>query len=333
MPGIIDETQFSILEMAACVSFTIFALLGIISNVINIKTFIAMGLKDSVTVSFLALSLFDLAYLVSTFCCTIALSFNVIEISYYEHLPIEPFGVHVFFGHVVILINVTNTLTTTFIAVARCMCVAKPLHFKHSFTVKRTVIVMSGFAVFALAIYTPLLAYMGMVERLDTKTNRSRPSLWLSPHKDSIKNIVWTLIQTVLPVVTEFIVLLCIAVMINSLLAASKFRQASKIPVGNKEGKTGSFNDSSDKLSGKDIRVVKQVTLISVMYIVCNTPKVVISLVSFIEAEFSLRQRYNNLYVCINYFRMHFEIINASINTFVYYIYNTKFKDTLSWKC
>ncbi|CAG5128753.1 unnamed protein product [Candidula unifasciata] len=324
LPGIVNESQYNTVLIFICAGFTIFAFFGIISNAVNIKTFFAMGLKDSVTVSFLALSVFDLTYLISTCCFTIALAFSLIEKDYFKHFPIEPYGVYILFGHVLILINVTNTLTTTFLAVARCMCVAKPLHFKHSFTVKRTVVIMTGFAVFAVAIYTPLLANMGMVPRLDPKTNTSRPMLWLSPYRDSVKNVVWTLIQTLLPVVTDL-----------SLRTAFRFRKASQISVcdrevSNAKGKTDSSNDTSDKLSGKDIRVVKQVTFISLVYIMCNTPKVVTSIVSLIEVEFSLRQRYNNLYLCFNYFRMNFEIFNASINTFIYYAYNTKFKTTLS---
>lgn len=171
-----------------------------------------------------------------------------------------------------ILVNIMNSLTTTFLAVARCMFVAKHLHFKHYFIVKRTVVSMSGFVVFAVASYKPVLASMGMVTRLDTKTNVSRPSLWFSPFRESIKNVIWTLIQMVLPVTTEFIVVVCILIMINSLHAVPKFRQTLHLhacdrKISQLKGNNDNSNDANDKFSGKDIRVVKQVTLISLVYI------------------------------------------------------------------
>ncbi|CAG5124029.1 unnamed protein product [Candidula unifasciata] len=334
---IMNESQYSIVLLFFCVAWTICSMLGIASNVINIKTFVAMGLNDSVTVSFLTLSVFDLAYVITTFCFAVSSAFSLIEQTYPILFPIEPYGVYVYFGNVLVLINVNNTLTTTFLAVARCMCVAKPLHFKHTFTVKRTVVIMTAFAIFAVAIYTPILANMGMVYRLDAKTNTSRPTLWLSPNRESTKNIVWTIIQIILPIATEFIVLVCIVIMINSLRAASKFRQASHITVCANDssclkGKTGSSNVANEKLSGKEIRVVKQVTLISLVYILCNTPKIMISIGGLVEQEFRIGKTYGYLYLCLNCFRMQFEILNASINTFVYYAFNTKFKTTLCWK-
>ncbi|CAG5124030.1 unnamed protein product [Candidula unifasciata] len=337
MQGIMDESQYNTVLLFFCVTWIIFSLLGIVSNVINIKTFIAMGLKDSVTVSFLALSVFDMTYVVTVFCFSISSAFSLVETAYYKHFPIQPYGIYIFLASIAILVNVPNTLTTTFLAVARCMCVAKPLHFKHLFTVKRTVVIMTGFAILAIAIYTPVLANMGMVERLDTKFNISRPMLWLSPYRDSVKNIVFTLLQMVLPVVTEVIVLACLAIMANRLRAASKFRQASHIPlyvtnVVNAKAKIESNQDTSGKFSGKDIRVVKQVALISLVYIICNTPKILTGAGDLIEPEFRLGKRYSYLVLCLNYVRMHFEIFNASINTFVYFAYNTKFRATLNLK-
>lgn len=335
--GFIDESQYNIILLFFCVIWTVFSLLGIISNVINIKIFIAMRLNDSVTVSFLALSVFDLTYVVTTLCFAISSAFSLVEKTYKTRFLIDPYAVYIYFGNIAVLVNVMNTLITTFLAVARCMCVAKPLYFRHSFTVKKTTASLSGFAVFAVVAYTPIFASMGMVVRIDRETNITRHTLWISPRRESIKNVIWTLTQMVLPASTEFIVLFCIVIMANSLRAASKFRQTSQLPGCDKEvshlkEKADSSNDTMNKLSGKDIRVVKQVTLISLVYIMCVTPKILISTAGLIEPEFTLGRRYGFLYLSLLFLRLHFEIFNASINTFVYYAYNTKFKTMLSWK-
>lgn len=340
--GIVTDGQYAIIVIFCCLTWIVLSLLGIVSNVINIKTFVAMGLNDGVTVSFLALSVFDLIFLIASFCQAASASFNVIETSSSILFPVDPFGVTIFFGNVMILINVTNVLSTTFIAVARCMCVAKPLHFKNSFTVKRTVYFMAGFAFFAVAIYTPVLANMGMVARLNNKTKMLRSVLWLSPFRESIKNVVWMLIDMILPVITEFVVLFCVLVMANSLRASSRFRQSSVAQQFNKhidrnqqytKDNQVSSNAASDKLSVKDSRVIMQVVLISLVYIICNTPKFLVSTGGLIEPEFRLGKRYSNLYLSFNCFRKHFEIINASINTFIYYGYNTKFRSIINTMC
>lgn len=339
---IISNNQFLIVLDFCAVTWTLFSVLGIISNVINIKIFLYMGLKDGITVSFLALSIFDLTYVIASFCIGISAAFTIIEMRCTTRFPAEPYGIMILFANILVLIAVTNVLATTFLAVARCMCVAKPLNFKNCFTVKKTVYFMAGFAIFAVAIYTPILANMGMVTTYNNKTHMSRRTLWVSKYKEPIKNVVFLIIDMILPVSTQFIVLACILIMANSLRAASRFRQASNQIYAKEQPDIGSHcrrkatssTDVTDKLSGKDFRVVTQVILISVVYIICNTPKIFISTAGLLEQQFRIGKRYNNFYISLNSFRKHLEIFNASINTFIYYKYNTKFRNTLqsNWK-
>ncbi|CAG5128751.1 unnamed protein product [Candidula unifasciata] len=310
--GVISASQYVIIMTFFAVAWTLVSFMGIISNVINIKTFVAMGLNDGVTVSFLALSVFDLTYVASSFCQGISIALSTIELKTQTWFPVEPYGLMILFANISILINITNVLTTTFLAVARCMCVAKPLHFKNAFTVKRTVYFMSGFAAFAVTVYIPVLANMGFVVTFNNRTRVSRPTLWMSPFRESIKDIALLLIDAILPLATEVIVLICVVVMTSSLRAAAKFRESS-----------------TDKVSGKDVRVVMQVTLISLVYIICNTPKILISSSGLAMLEFRLGKRYNNVYVSLNSFRQLLEIVNATINTFIYCKYNTKFRNSL----
>ncbi|CAG5124027.1 unnamed protein product [Candidula unifasciata] len=335
---VISNEEYAIILIFCTATWSVFSLCGIISNFINIKTFVAMGLNDGITVSFLALSIFDFAYLVFSFCLGISSAFRAVESLSSKRFDVEPYGVSVFVANVLIMVAVTNVLTTTFLAVARCMCVAKPLHFKNYFTVKRTVYFMSGFAIFAVTVYMPLLANMGMLTRFDNKTKISRPSLWVSKYKEPIKNVLFVIIDTVLPVSSQIIVLMCILVMASSLRASAMFRQASGIQrcdknnadivSCSKDKKTDHIN-VTEKLCGKDLRVVQQVVLISLVYVVCNTPRILISVAGLLEPEFRIGKRYNNLYLSLNAFRKHVEIFNATTNTFIYYKFNTKFRNTL----
>lgn len=340
-----DAQYISVMESCAIV-WTVLSVLGIISNIINIRTFIAMGLTDGITVSFLALAIFDLTYLVCSLSLGISVAFSVFEQKSITRFQIDPYGISIFSGSVMILINETNVLTTTFLAVARCMCVAKPLQFKNTFTRKRAIIFMVGFAVFAVVTYSPILANMGMRHKFEKLLNKTRPALWVSPVRESIKEIIWIINEMFLPFVTQFIIIICVIVMSRSLRAASKFRQSSvamtektfdkheknlNLVTNDMDSELTETNISSDKLTGKDLRVIQQVVLISVVYIVCNTPKILISIVTTLEPEFTIGKGYTKLYLCVNGMRMHFEIVNSAVNLIIYYKFNTKFRTVLGF--
>ncbi|BFZ09729.1 hypothetical protein BsWGS_12768 [Bradybaena similaris] len=297
-----------------------------------------MGLAEGITVSFLFLSIFDLAYLAPSFALGIAIALGVVEIRTPTVFIVDPDAVSILLANFMVLVNVTNVLTTTFLAVARCMCVAKPLHFKNWFTRKRTIQIIVSFIAVAVISYTPVIANMGIVIRFDLKKNITRPTLWVSPKRESFKVITWMVIELVLPFATQFIVVVCVLIMINSLRASAEFRQSSTLMSWNvtssldqkiNETLSSTKTMSTYKLAGKDVRVVQQVVLISLVYIICNTPKMIISVIAVTVPEFSMGKRFSNLYLSVNMLRQQFEMFNCSINTLIYYKYNAKFRTTL----
>lgn len=344
LPGLVSQGMYLDVMESYSVVWTVLSLLGVLSNIINIRVFVAMGLSDGVTISFLALAIFDLIYLIASLSLGTSVAFSVFEMRSSTRFKIDAYGLSIFIAGVMILISQINVLTTTFLAVARCMCVAKPLQFKNTFTRGRALLFMVGFAVFAVVVYTPVLTNMAMVEGFDKFANMTRPTLWVSPMRETIKEIIWMITGMLLPLGSQFIIIFCVVIMSRSLRAASKFRFSSTATQGraayedntkgrsslNEGGRTdGDSNAVSDKLSGKDLRVIQQVVLISVVYIVCNTPKILVSVVTTLEQEFTIGRRYSRLYLCVNGFRMHFEILNSAVNFIIYYRYNTKFRALL----
>lgn len=337
--ALITDKQYVIILESSAVVWTVLSLLGVVSNVINIRIFVAMGVKDGVTVSFLALAIFDLIYLITSLSLGISVIFHIIELQTTTRFPVQPYGILINIGAVMILVNITNVLATTFIAVARCMCVAMPLQFKNMFTRKIAATFMLGFAFISIILYTPILANMGMAVKFDKLANTSRLSLWGSPIRGHVKEIVWMITELILPISTQVIIIVCVVVMINCMTAASRFRQTALGKLPEKDNKTqnskrkekktqptDATNVTTDKLTGKDLRVVQQVVLISVIYIVCNIPKILISLVSIFEPEYGPDKAYKRLYECTNGLRKHFEILNSAVDLIIYYKYNTKFR-------
>ncbi|BFZ09726.1 hypothetical protein BsWGS_12765 [Bradybaena similaris] len=183
--------------------------------------------------------------------------------------------------------------------------------------------------------YSPVIANLGMETHFDVKKNITRPILWVSHKRESIKVKTWIVIDLLLPFATQFIVVVCVLIMADSLRASSRFRQSATMTSGNATSVLDSKQNvtvssaptaSTDKLTGKDIRVVQQVVLISLVYIICNTPKMLISMAAITVSEFTIGKRYSNMYLSVNTLRQQFEIFNASVNTLIYYRYNTKFR-------
>ncbi|CAG5127965.1 unnamed protein product [Candidula unifasciata] len=341
--GIVTREQYIIILEYAIEMGTFLSFWGIISNIIVIKTFVEMGIYDGVVVSFLSLAIFDLIYLFAGLCLMITVTLHVAELRSSIFLPIQPLGLSIYFTSIMIILNVINILTRTYIAIARSMCVAKPLQFKNAFTRKRSVFFLICFTISSIVIYSPILANMGMSMKFDKLANRSRLIWWESPARETVKEVVWIFTEVILPLTTEFIVIFCVILMSTSLRASSRFRQSStavsrkvyeeviktKICL-KKEVADGAMKSVlPHKRSNKEVRVVQQVVLISVVYVLCNIPKLFISIGSMSEPTFTIGKQNAYLYLSLNGIRTHFEELNSAVNLLIYYKYNTKFRNTL----
>ncbi|GFO02603.1 chemosensory receptor c [Plakobranchus ocellatus] len=158
------------------------------------------------------------------------------------------------------------------------------------------------------------------------------------------------LVKTVLACLEYFTMILCaVAIFVgmrssielkNSSSASSKFenhrnihRDSSKHPdnkgeenvlandIGGEVGKTEKKRDS------KGAFVVKQSLLVVLIQVICTTPRMIVSYYNFLEPRFEVGRQFNNLlyvvYLGINVF----DSINASLNFFVYFRFNSKFRN------
>ncbi|CAL1536997.1 unnamed protein product [Lymnaea stagnalis] len=340
--------EYTISEGVLCLARGTLSVLGCTANVISIRTFASMGLADGMNLSFLCLSVSDLMYLVTVLARAVSFLFMTLEEmpGQFFWFPVEPYGVYIFFGHAGRIPYILSNLTTTFLAVARCLCVARPLVFKNTFSSKIALTILSACAVFSVSSYVPILFYMGMIPLYDERTNAtSRPSLWISPKREEVKDVVWGMRDAFVPFATQIVVIVCVITMSGSLRAASNFRHANSIshlvprshlsreacikgndPVEGRGVHGAKPNYVQSRLGGKELRVVQQVVLICVVYITCNTPTIFINFASVFESNFSIEKTYRNLYLTTTGAKHLFQTINASFNIFIYHNYNSKFK-------
>ncbi|XP_059156616.1 uncharacterized protein LOC131941388 [Physella acuta] len=311
--------QYLLVLQVLSVSYTVFSSFGVATNSLNLATFVQIGPTDGVTVSFLCLSVTDLGFSLVSLAGGVATILSMLEAKLRVRFQIDPYAVTVFCGTVSSMLYVVTVLNTTFLAVARCLCVARPLHFKHLVTTKVSVVFFLVFTTFSLVCFVPVLANMGMMDTADGATNKSRRTLVLSAQRPALNDAALFVSNLVLPISTEVITGACVVVLVNCLRSASASRQTL----------TGSSRTSaveSSKLTGKDLQVVKQVAFIACLYVVCNTPKTVIAIGTFAEPEFKLERKLKDIYITSVGIRTIFEIINASLNFVIYFHFNSKFR-------
>ncbi|CAL1546405.1 unnamed protein product, partial [Lymnaea stagnalis] len=329
---LITDYQFALI-MATYSALGIFvSSFGLVTNAINIKTFISMGVDGGLNLSFLFLSCSEFVCFLAALGYEMAMAFWVTEIvtNYKIWFDIHPYAINNFFGNVRNCLFEIPVLITTYLSVAKCMCVVRPLHFKNMFSVSKTVWVMIGISVFAIGSDVPVLANMGVTRQFDKKINRTRPMLWLSPHRDIIKNIVWLTRDSIPAIISQAIIIVCVVVMSTTLRRSAKFRESSTPSLSHRGDQQPDSKKTSIKLLSrrctKDRQVLKQVVVISIIYILGNTPKIVVFTALQLVPDLTLGRRYQNVYIVIMNARELSEMIMSAVNLLIYYKYNSKFR-------
>ncbi|CAL1546020.1 unnamed protein product, partial [Lymnaea stagnalis] len=312
----------------------ILSALGLITNAVNIRTFLDMGAKDGITVSFLFLSASELLCSLAGLGQRLSMAFWLTEMAtgYQTWFHINPYAFNVYFGNIRSGLFEIPVLITTYLAVVKCVCVVNPLGFKNTFSVAKTVKIMVWICMVSFVTYIPILATMGMVEMFDHQVNVTRPILWFSPYRDIVKKIVWNGRDSVSAITSEIVIVVCLVVMTRSLSKAVSVRESLTSGggsglVGKPQDRSGSLGKiSSVKLSGKELQVIRQVTYISLVYIVGNTPKIIVYLAIALVPDLTQGGMYQNLYDVILKGKETFELVISCVNIVIYYKYNTKFR-------
>ncbi|CAL1541525.1 unnamed protein product, partial [Lymnaea stagnalis] len=311
---------------------------GAVGNVLSIKTFFRLGISDGVNLSLLSLAASDLFYLITALITAISLMLlGVEELSGYKvRFALDPEAVFMTSTHSGSGFYAISMLVTTFITVVRCLAVAQPLKYRNLISRQTTTIIISLFTVLSVTSAVLTLAFLGILHQFDSKTNTTSSSLWLSPQQAIIKDVIFGIRDVILPLTSQIIVGVCVVIMARYLRKASSFRKtlSSNIAMDTitsisliAEPLTRNNNPASAKVAGKEIQVVQQMLLIAVVYSLCNMPKVVFNMTQIILPEFYRGGRYSALYSTFNIVRELIQSVNASVTIFIYWKYNSKFRN------
>ncbi|XP_005107743.1 uncharacterized protein LOC101859130 [Aplysia californica] len=297
---------------------------GIVMNTVNTLVFARIGMRDSVNVSFFALSISDLVYLSFTLSYLIPSTLTIISGRPIKWLQ-SPYTLNSYIVWYAVLFYDLSILITTYIAVARCCCVTLALQFRSFFTLSRTYTVLGVLSVVCLALHIPLIASQNLQWKTDKKTNTTKLTLVRSGAYPDVQYFHDITNRNVVPYTCLAINITCLAALTFTLKSATQTRNmmASSAPTDDNSGKKQS------KLSTKDIQVVKAVSLVAAMFVFCSLLTTIKALVRRAIPEYDSRGQYRNLFQLTTGVMTIFTYLNASVNITVYYHFNTKYRQSL----
>ncbi|KAK3793319.1 hypothetical protein RRG08_042261 [Elysia crispata] len=314
--------------------------LGLASNTINIIVFAKIGFRDNVTVTLLFLSLSDLLNLILKCPMTVM---RFMEKNFPNHdwpfdRQILYLGVfwyaYVFYDY--------SSFISVFLALVRCVCIARPLRFKSMFTTSRTVIILVILFLMALTFRAPVLTIFRLSWIVNPLTNSTYRSIRIAPNFREIYKANDIFNRNIVSWVAYITTTTCVIILGSKLQAASRFRQSLQITAHAKatefekstlqidKTKTGKNppTKTSNNLSVKDLQVIQSITLVCVIFILSQLPFQVMSTIRLLDPEFGDGRKKMYAYGFTSHISATFGYLNSSINIFVYYHFNTRYRET-----
>lgn len=288
--------------------------LGMLTNIVNIVIYCKSGVKDSVTVTFVALSLWEMCYsllnLLSSICDIIERYFPVANVNF---LTVEvlyclyPLG----------LFHILANIVTVYLSTERCTCVLIPLKVKGLFTKSRSFYINIVFIILCTACICPMWTTQGLQWGFDPTVNSTRWVLWLAENRMEILSFSLYFYTVIMPPLTQIIITIESALMINVVRVQHKFRQTSASSV------SVSVNNSGK--SRKESKMTKIVICKDIIFLMSYFPWFIRCMEDIAPDSDVVKANKDLIKIFSRVGRM-FTLINVNSNFILYYTLSTKYK-------
>ncbi|GFR99999.1 chemosensory receptor C [Elysia marginata] len=210
----------------------LFFVLGIPANVMNIIVYSRTGVRDNITVPFLALSVSDLGYLV-TLSPHVVTRFLEHMVEYRMRTPVnwlaDPRATSFPFYWYSFVFYDTSILINVYIAVVRCACVAIPFKVKSTFTTRRAIIAFTAFFFSVFLLRIPMIMKKRIVREFDAVQNKTRVVFREFDDGGLAERINDIFNRNILNWFSYITVISCLVVMVTKLQASARFRSSVAI--------------------------------------------------------------------------------------------------------
>ena len=231
------------------------SILGIITNSINIRVFLKMKLKDSVTISLFTLACSDLMVSMTTLLWVVCALLVLLDAMLYSLLlPFATMSMLVVLANVSEYFRLVSSLSTCFLAFLRTMCVVVPFRFKFWFTAKmsaRVNCVLSIISLFHLSIFTHI-----DLRFVTDANNSTKLTLVYKESYSDVNQAISFLNGPVLSCGSMVVTSICVAIMIHRLrkrlpkLPSVKGRLSVCVPNLNTDVSSPSSGDLQTNVKG-----------------------------------------------------------------------------------
>ena len=297
----------------------VFSIGGVVTNAINIAVFVKLGFNETSNISLLALALCDLLSTIMTIWGTLCVTPGFSD----AELPFLPAEISPLTGSGLSnLVFRCAAWVTAFISFERCLCILIPLKVKKWVTPKTTTVVMVVIFITTIGPYIGAHWRWKFVWKFLPGRNATvlgvavvdTPFLIL---KEKIENIVLGLIQ---PIVAFVTVLVCTVFLVVYLRRSSQWRKS----MASAGGKT-----AGEDSSRKEEKVVRLVTSIATIFILCYNPNTLMFLNMAIFPSFSVFGQHKNTFLTVYTLSIMANSVSASVNIFIYYKMGTRYRNAL----
>ncbi|GFR85396.1 chemosensory receptor A [Elysia marginata] len=294
--GTLDQ----ILLLTYFVCAALLSLLGIFTNVVNIVVFSKLGFSESTNIYFLALSMFDLLFVVL---------FAIASLLYSplaKFLSNGPFIRYVgeSMSRSYFVLTNGSAMMTALISVERCLCVLFPLKIKTVLSPRKRVCLM--LTVVAYHVIFLIIMYADPGPPYDDYTTEK-----LTFYLASLYGVPFSAVFFIVVMTTTFIAI--------QMRRTRQWRREAA--------------NQSNKNKDKETAIVRTIIAINVLFIFCSLPTVGHILGSMMIPNYIKNDPYwkslIDLFYAIGYL---FQIISSSVNIFFYYKMSSRFRNVFS-KC
>ena len=303
-----DQIRYITFAFQLCID-PVLSVWSIISGTVNIIAFYRIGLRDGVNQNFFILSVADTLHGFVALCSGI---FYVLESVNLQLVTVTFSRLQKFFGLLYGFPLSVSIITTTVIAVVRCCCVTMPFTVQRVLTARRqlaAILVLSG-ATMVVLVYT----YANInLERDVASSNITDSSLFSSPA------IVSMLDGTRLALFFSsfLVILVSMVTLMIALKKSARFQQ---------QAASSGASTAVTVRSVRDARIIKGIIQVLAIFTLCNSLVIIIAIVKLIRPDFGISLELREEFLYLSTFRRFFLLFNTSVNIFVYYFNNERFK-------
>ena len=310
------------------------------ANIVNMMVLVKQGINTCVSLCLVCLSATDFLSRVAGWFSQLLGVLMILNI----RLGFDPLAFSFFMVYTsAIFYDVSNTLTT-FLSLERCLCVCLPLKLKDIFTFWRSVTVIVCIYLLCFGLLLPHFLSSGL--KMRTSGNSTFLALWLSPDRAAV-DVYIDAVHFCQTTVVMAVVFVCTLLMIVSLNHSSKFQggkdkgsKPCKSPVtvsGRKTAKNSNASQSPCEVleshkntqSSRNLNVIKTVIFLCVICFICNLSRLALSAATYLEPRLNYGAEYQNVFQILLAVCYMFQLLNCSLNIFVYYRFNQSFRRTL----